>query len=83
MYSKEPKIIVNSKRLFIGKSIKTNFVNNKTGVLWASFGPLIQFIQNRMGSDRFSLQVYDSSYFKRFDPTKEFTKWALVEVNSF
>ena len=82
MYSLEPKIIDTSKRLFIGKRINMSLVDNKTGELWASFGPFIRSIPNRIGNDRFSLQVYDSTYFNHFNPKKEFTKWALVEVNS-
>ena len=31
----------------------------------------------------FSLQVYDDNYFNSFNPTKEFTKWALIEVEHF
>ncbi|NCP83465.1 MAG: GyrI-like domain-containing protein [Bacteroidetes bacterium] len=82
MYSKETQIRVISKRLFVGKSVNMSLLNNKTGVLWSLFGPLIYSIPNRIGSDRFSLQVYDTTYFERFDPEKEFKKWALVEVSS-
>lgn len=83
MFSKEPKILDSSKRLFLGKCLNMSLVNNKTGELWTSFGPLIKSIPNRMGIDRYSLQVYDSNYFERFSPNTEFTKWALVEVSSW
>ncbi|WP_425432629.1 GyrI-like domain-containing protein [Labilibaculum filiforme] len=41
------------------------------------------FRQSDVSSDLFSLQQYDASYFEKFDPNRQFEKWALVEVKDF
>jgi AraC family transcriptional regulator len=39
---------------------------------------------NSIGSDLYSIQVYDTLLVvKDFNPTKEFTKWATIEVADF
>ena len=78
-----PTITSTSERKFIGKSITMSILNNRTGELWGGFAPQIKHIPHRMGSDKFSLQVYPSNYFKAFHPATEFAKWALVEVDTF
>lgn len=40
-------------------------------------------IKTPFQSQLFSLQVYDEDYFQNFNPTKEFTKWSLIEVENF
>jgi AraC family transcriptional regulator len=42
-----------------------------------------QQIQNTIGSDLYSIQIYDPSHFKNFSPANEFEKWAAIEVSSF
>lgn len=58
----------------------TSMTNNRTGLLWRSFMPKRNEIAGALSTDRYSLQVYPSGYFKRFDAEAEFEKWALVEV---
>ena len=57
-----------------------SFAANKTGQLWGSFMPRRKEITNPVNSDLCSLQIYERGYFDKFDPTREFEKWALVEV---
>lgn len=40
-------------------------------------------IKNNLTNDLYSLQVYEPTYFINFDPTREFVKWALIEVDNF
>ncbi|WP_147456642.1 hypothetical protein [Leptospira stimsonii] len=40
-------------------------------------------IRNRIGADFYSMQIYEDSYFKNFDPAKTFEKWASMEVSDF
>lgn len=56
---------------------------NLTGELWRSFMPRLKEIETRVGTDLFSLQVYDENYFNQFAPDREFEKWALAEVKNF
>jgi len=54
---------------------------NKTGELWQSFMTERKNIQNAVGTELYSIQVYDDlDYFKRFNPNTTFTKWAATEV---
>jgi AraC family transcriptional regulator len=40
-------------------------------------------IKNNIGSDLYSVEVYEPLYFNNFNPEKEFDKWAAVEVTDF
>lgn len=71
------------KKTLAGKSIRMSLTNNKTSEIWHSFMVNKAAITNAIGSDLYSLQIYDElHYFKNFNPQTEFTKWAAVEVNS-
>ena len=79
----EPRIENIKEKTLVGKRIKTSLSNNKTGKLWSSFMPRRKEITNNLTTDLFSLQIYDPSHFDSFDPSKEFEKWALIEVADF
>ncbi len=67
----------------VGKKMEMSLANNKTGELWQSFMKERQSIENPVNTSLYSLQVYKDDYFKKFDPARNFTKYALAEVNSF
>ena len=77
-----PEIKILSGKTLIGKRTTTSLANNKTGELWKSFMPSRSEIKNVISTDLFSLQTYDADYFKTFNPTLAFEKWALVEVSN-
>jgi AraC family transcriptional regulator len=78
-----PRIeILKGKRL-IGKSMIMTFSGNKTVELWKSFMPRRKEITNNIGSELYSMQIYEPLFFNHFDPDKEFEKWAAVEVSDF
>lgn len=79
----EPNIRTLKEKKLIGYHLKMSIINNKTGMLWGKFAPRIKEIKNKVDTNKFSMQVYDASYFETFNPTKEFEKWAAVEVSSF
>lgn len=79
----EPRIEILENKKLIGYRMKMSLTNNKTGQLWGSFAPRIKDIKNRLSTDKISMQVYDLSYHKGFDPNREFEKWATVEVADF
>ena len=60
-----------------------SFSNNKTIELWRSFMPGRKEIKNNIGTELYSVQVYDYLYFNNFNPDKEFEKWASIEVTDF
>lgn len=78
-----PRIEIVAEKKMIGKRMKMSLTNNKTGELWRSFMPRRKEIQNNIGTDFYSLQVFDPSYFDNFNPNTEFEKWALIEVSDF
>jgi len=79
----KPRIENIKEKKLVGKRIKTSLSNNKTGKLWKSFMLRRKEITNNLTTDLFSLQIYDPSHFDSFDPSKEFEKWALIEVADF
>lgn len=56
---------------------------NRTGELWRSFMPRRNEISARLNNDLISLQLYHHMHFTEFSPTREFTKWAAVQVSDF
>jgi AraC family transcriptional regulator len=70
------------KKHFIGKQLTMSFTQNKTFKLWQSFMPRRKEIQNSIGTDLYSMEVYPAGYFKQFNPAVEFEKWAAVEVKN-
>lgn len=73
-----------SEKKLLGKSKRMSFANNTTRELWQWFQPRRKDLKNVAGSDLYSLEVYDDpDHFKNFDPTREFSKWAAVEVNNY
>lgn len=68
----------------VGKRLSMSFTANRTKELWQSFMPMRNTIQNRIGADYFSVEVYASlDFFKQFNPNAEYEKWAAVEVEDF
>jgi AraC family transcriptional regulator len=74
--------ILTEKKL-IGKRMTMSFSENKTGELWSSFMPRRKEIQNSLGTERYSMQIYPSKFYDHFDPATEFEKWAAIEVANF
>lgn len=73
---------INEKKL-IGLSCTMSLVNNKTSDLWRLFMARRKEISNAVNKDLISLQLYDSDYFKQFNPENSFKKWAALEVPDF
>lgn len=78
-----PRIEILSEKKLIGKRMKMSLSNNKTPELWKSFMPRRNEIQNCIGSNLYSMQIYDPLYFKNFDSNTDFEKWATIEVTDF
>ncbi|WP_420574109.1 GyrI-like domain-containing protein [Kordia sp.] len=82
---KQPPIIQTfPQKKLVGKSARMSLIQNSTPILWKSFMQQRKSIENSVGTDLYSIQVYDEvSYFKNFNPQTEFTKLAMTEVSSF
>lgn len=79
----QPQIKSISEIKMIGISLTMSHVNNRTGELWRSFMPRRREIAHTLGQDLISLQQYDPDYFRHFDPSRSFIKWAGAEVSAF
>lgn len=72
-----------SKKL-IGKHLTMSFVANKTFELWSSFMPQRKLIANAVDPQHmYSLQLYGKDFYTNFSSTRDFEKWAAVEVSDF
>lgn len=70
-----------SEIILIGKSLKMTYSQNRTAELWKSFMPFRNSIKNKVGQDYYSIEIYgDADFFKKFDPNKEYEKWAAIKV---
>lgn len=69
--------------MLIGISLPMSIINNRTGELWGTFMPRRHEVSNTVNTDLISMQIYDNTYFKAFNPANTFTKWAGAEVSSF
>ena len=78
-----PRIEILKEKKLIGYKLRMSLTNNKTGQLWGSFAPKIKNIKNRITADKISMQIYNTSYHRDFNPNNEFEKWATVEVSDF
>ena len=78
-----PRIALLPEKKFIGKNLMMSFSQNRTGELWRSVMPFRKKIKNSLSSNLVSLQNYPPKFFENFDVTKQFQKWALIEVPDF
>lgn len=79
-----PRIETIDEKKLIGSKTRMSFANNKTKDLWQNFMPRRKEISQSIRTELYSVEVYDDvSFFKNFNPTIEFEKWAAVEVDSY
>jgi len=79
----EPRIENLAEKKLVGKMVVTSFSNNRTFELWRNFMPRRKEIQNVIGTELYSIQVYKPQFFETFNPDNEFEKWATIEVTDF
>lgn len=72
---------IESKRM-TGLHAEISMSANRTRELWSLFMPRLRDIENRIGNDLYSIQVYKNiSDLRDFDQNTRFTTWAAVEVS--
>lgn len=79
----KPRIEMLAAKKLIGKHIVMSFSGNKTFELWRGFMPRRKEIQNGIGRDLYSIEVYPPPFWRSFSPDAEFGKWAAIEVTDF
>lgn len=71
---------INEKKL-VGIKMPMSILQDRTAELWQSFMKIKPKISGTLSKEVISLQLYPSTYFERFNPSTEFEKWALMEVD--
>ena len=79
----KPRIEILSEKKLVGKRMTMSFSDNKTGELWRHFMSRRKEIQNNIGTELYSIQIYAPLFFNNFSPNTAFEKWATVEVTDF
>lgn len=72
-----------AEKHLVGFSDRFSMSNQRIPQLWQKLMPRRGEISGALSTDFFSVEEYDDlSFFEAFNPTKEFKKWAAVEVNA-
>ncbi|QHI35867.1 hypothetical protein IMCC3317_12150 [Kordia antarctica] len=80
----KPTIQTLPQKKLIGRSARMSLLQNTTPILWKSFMQNRKTIKNAVGTDLYSIQVYDdATYFENFNPQTTFTKFAMIETEDF
>ena len=79
----QERIEVLKEKKLAGKILRMSFASDRTYDLWRSFMPRRNEIKNKTGAELYSVEIYGSGFFEPFDPSKEFDKWAAVEVSDY
>jgi AraC family transcriptional regulator len=79
----EPRIEVIAEKKLVGKRLTMSLAKDRTSELWRTFMARRKEVQNTTGTALYSMHVYSPRHFDVFDPSKEFEKWAAVEVIDF
>ena len=81
----EPVIKHLREKTLIGKHASMSLATNTTPLLWKAFMQNRKYIENFIGTDLFSIQVYGADMapdFSNFSMETVFEKWAATEVSS-
>lgn len=76
-----PRIQTVPEKRFVGRKQKMSISENTTGLLWKGFMPRVHEIQNRIGIELYSIDIFPESYFEAYKPETNFEKWAAAEVS--
>lgn len=79
----QPVIETLAEKKLVGLRIMMSFADNKTAVLWRSFAPGRKDIKNSTGRELYSVEIYPTGFFNKFNPLTQFEKWAAVEVKGY
>jgi len=76
-----PSITLIKQKNLVGKRRSMSFAHLQISELWRSFMLERKNISNPLNTDLVSMAVYSPNHFSDFQPTKEFERWAAVEVS--
>ena len=68
-------------KLIVGKTLRMSLAQNRTTMLWQSFMPERNNIPYQVGTDLYSIQIYDTAYFQNFNPANELMPPNITAIN--
>lgn len=79
----EPRFEMLPPKVLVGQHLTMTYASNRTAELWGRFMPRRREVTQTVDGNLYSLQVFGDDFdFQKFDPLKDFEKWAAVEVSS-
>jgi AraC family transcriptional regulator len=82
MNEQQPRIVEFPPRLVAGMRVSMSLTDDRTFVLWNNFMKQRSSLANVAGSELYSIRSYSPGYFRSFDPSAAFDKWAAAPVDS-
>lgn len=81
--SMQPEFEQITAKKLVGISQEMSLIHNLTHQLFSAFMPRRKEIPNALNSFVYALQVYPKTYFMKFEPSRRFKKYALIEVADY
>ncbi len=78
----QPIIKSIQEKQLIGIHKEMSLTENKTSELFREFMPRRKEIHHLKDNNTFEMMAYPHGYFRSFNPSTKFTKWALAEVSA-
>ena len=79
-----PEIKILSPKKLVGMSINTSLSDYGAPGLWQRFMPQVKSIENKVGGEKYSIQIYDHLFsYSDFHPKLIFKYWVATEVQNF
>lgn len=77
-----PRILTSESKKLIGMKLNMSLTQMKIAELWGKFMPRRHEISRPVSSDLISMAMYAPHHFSAFNPSREFERWAAVEVET-
>lgn len=77
-----PRMVILEEKKLVGMHLKMCLDDHKVANLWSAFMPKRNQITNAISGELISMAIYGKDYFRQFNPSAEFEKWAAVEVSN-
>jgi len=80
----DPSIKTIPTKKLIGINVHTSLSEFNPSVVWQKFMPRLKEIENKVGIEKYSIQIYDQLFsYDSFNPNVKFYYWAAIEVDDF
>lgn len=78
----KPEIVTHPAIQVIGMHTQMSFESYVQSTIWQRFMPRRKEIDNSIGNDLYSIQVFGANYWEQFDPVVSFEKWVGVAAQN-